>query len=714
MTSKSADIKDLSPIARPRSVAIIGASNNEFSVSGRPLKYLRREFKGGIYPVNPRYEEIQGLKCYPSIKDVPEAVDTALIAVSIDRLFAILEECAEKEVKSCIIVTSGFAEVSDETGAVYQKQLKDFIERTGMLVCGPNCIGMVNLPLKAITTFSPIFENHSFAEGNVALVSQSGALGHAMVTIASEAGIGFNFIISSGNEAGLTTEDYLEFLVQDPETEMILGYVEGFRDANRIYNIGSKARENSKPIIILKVGKSQVGQKAAMSHTAALTGSSAIYNTVFRQTGIIEAQDIDELVDYAVGFRSKKYPKGSGLAIVTASGGAGILMADKAEEYGLSVPELKPETRSQLEEIIPAFGSSMNPVDVTGQILNDTTMFKRCINILLKDPEIHMVVVMLSTATGSLAEQMANDIADVADSTDKPVMVIWSSGARFGDNGKQILAERKVPCYQVPSKACRVLAAMKRYQDFLDSKHKEPLINDQPIDLNLVLEILEQAPQTIGEYTAKRVLKQYGISVTKEEIAKNAEEAVSIARKIGGPVCLKIESPDILHKSEAKAIRLNLKSDDEIISAFNEIMNNANNYNSNAWINGVLVQEMITGGQEVIIGINNDPQFGPVILFGLGGIFVEILKDVSRRVLPLTKEGAYEMVKEIKAYPLLVGARGREKMDINAIVDTLFKVGQLAGDFKDNIAELDINPLLVLPTGQGVKVVDSIIIKKTK
>ena len=701
--------RNLTPLFQPGSIAVIGASSNPVSISGRPLKYLKQGFDGEIYPVNPRYESVQGLKCYPSIKDVPGEVDTALIGVGIQRLFPILEECADKGVKSCIILSSGFAE-ADQEGETYQKQLKEFADRTGIAVCGPNCIGVVNLPLKALASFSPVFEHAAYQTGKVALVSQSGALGHGMFTIAQEAGVGFNYVISSGNEVDLTAGDYLDFLVDDPDTDMILGYLEGWRDGKRFFDLAARAKERKKPLVFLKVGKSQVGQKAALSHTAALTGSNVTYGIVFRQMGVVEAGDLDELIDYAVGFLPKKYPKGGNLAIVTASGGAGILTADKAEEYGLDVPELEGETRRKLEEIIPSFGSAMNPVDITGQVLNDPAMFKKAMNILLEDPDIHMLAVMLATSSGELAEQLANDIADVATSTTKPVFTIWSSSFKFANPGPQTLQERGVPCYQSHGRACRVMGALHRYSEFLCS---ETLIGKETghAETAAALEILQQSPGNLGEYSAKKVLQQYGISVTREVIATARDEAVVVAEQIGYPVCMKIESPDILHKSEAKAIKLNINNNKEAALAFEEVLANARSYKPEAIINGVLVQEMVSGGQEVILGVNNDPQFGPVILSGLGGIFVEILQDVSRRVLPLSKAEAYRMIREIKAYPLLVGARGREVLDVDALADALVKVGQLASDLEGEMAELDINPLLVLPDGQGVKVVDALIIR---
>ncbi|MEW6661775.1 MAG: acetate--CoA ligase family protein [Bacillota bacterium] len=709
-----ATAEELRSFFYPRSVAIIGASNNLDSISGRPVKYLASNgYQGKIFPVNPKYNEIAGFQCYPSVGDIPGEVDMAIVAVSVQRLFGSLEECAAKGVKNAVIFTSGFAEVGKE-GEQLQERLGALAQSSGMRICGPNCIGTVNLPGQVVASFSPIFDAAGFQTGQVGLVSQSGALGHGLFTFAAEAGLGFSYVISSGNEVDLTTADYLRFMIEDPVTRVIMVYLEGWRDGEEFFNLARRASQQKKPILVLKVGRTQVGSKAAMSHTASLTGSDAVYDALFRQTGVIRADDLSDLVNMAIAFVSGKIPTGNGLAVVTGSGGAGILMADHAEVHGLALPEVGGETRAELLKIIPPFGSAMNPVDVTGQVLNDTTLFRKTMAILLADPQIHMITVMLSTASGQLAVQLATDIAAVANSTEKPVVVTWSGAKNLALEARQLLKERGVPCYDTPGQTAQALGALTRYGRFLQMRKDCQVLAAsaayEPVkDLSWLQQVTTRA---LTERDSKKLLQAYGIPVTREGLAATAGEAGALAEKIGFPVCVKVESPQIMHKTEAKAIRLNLSTREEVETAFREVTANARAYSPTAEIRGAVVQEMVGKGIEVILGVNNDSPFGPVIMFGLGGIFVEILKDVSRRIAPLTREDAEEMVREIKGYPLLQGVRGEPPADVEALVDTLLKLCELAVDLRGEIKELDINPLIVLPRGRGVKVADALVIRK--
>ncbi len=709
-----ATAQDLKSFFYPRSVAIIGASSNLDSISGRPIRYLADNgYEGAIYPVNPKYSEIAGYQCYPSVAAVPAEVDMAIVAVSVQRLFDSLEECAAKGVKNAVIFTSGFAEVGEE-GRELQQRLADLARRSGMRICGPNCIGTANLPGKVIASFSPIFDAAKFAAGPVGLVSQSGALGHGLFTFAAEAGLGFSYVISSGNEVDLTTADYMRFMVEDQATRVIMAYLEGWRDGEEFFTIARRAKEQKKPILILKVGRTQVGSKAAMSHTASLTGSDAVYEALFRQTGVIRADDLSDLVNMAIAFVPGKIPSGNGLAVVTASGGAGILMADHAEVNGLVLPDLDGHTREELNQIVPSFGSTMNPVDLTGQVLNDTTLLRRAMHTVLADPRVHMVTVMLSTSTGQLAMQIATDIAAVAAATDKPVVVTWSGARGLAPAARQLLKEKGVPCYDTPGQTARALSALVKYGQFLNRGEEGPALATgsdkvQSVDCSWLREVTTPA---LTERDSKKLLQSYGIPVTREGLATSAAQAGELAESIGFPVCVKVESPQIMHKTEAKAIRLNLGTRAEVEEAFREVVANAAAYNPQAEIRGAVVQEMIGQGTEVIVGVNNDSSFGPVIMFGLGGIFVEVMKDVSRRIAPLTRAEAEEMVAEIKGYPLLQGVRGRPAGDVGALVDVLLKVSRLAVDLREDLAELDINPLIVLPEGKGVKVADALVIKR--
>ncbi len=709
-----ATAEELRSFFYPRSVAIIGASSNLNTISGRSLKYLATGgYAGKIFPVNPKYSEIAGYSCYPSVADIPEEVDMAVVAVSIQQLFGSLEECAAKRVKNAVIFTSGFAEVGEE-GRELQQRLADLAQRGGMRICGPNCIGIVNLPGRVVASFSPIFEKNRFQPGPAGMVSQSGALGHGLFTLAEEAGLGFSYVISSGNEVDLTTADYLRFMVEDPVTRVIMVYLEGWRDGEEFFAVAERARRQKKPILVLKVGRTRVGSRAALSHTASLTGNDSIYEALFRQTGVIRADDLSDLVNMAIAFVPGKIPEGNGLAVVTASGGAGILMADHAEAHGLALPELEGKTREELLKIVPSFGSVMNPVDVTGQVLNDTTLFRKAMSILLADPRVHMVTVMLSTSSGQLAVQLATDIVAVASSTEKPVAVTWSGARGMAAEGRQLLKENGIPCYDTPGQTARALGALVKYGQFLRKAEGKQVtavgrLHAPETGLGWLREV---SSQSLTERESKKVLQAYGIPVTREGLATTAAEAGELAEKIGFPVCVKVESPQIMHKTEAGAVCLNLSSREKVETAFREVLANTRNYNPSAEIRGVVVQEMAGQGIEVIVGVNTDSLFGPVVIFGLGGIFVEVLKDVSRRIVPLSRADAEEMVSEIKGFPLLKGVRGRPPADIDALVDVLLKVSRLAVDLREDISELDINPLMVLPRGQGVMVADALAIRK--
>jgi len=709
-----ATAEELRSFFYPRSVAIVGASNNPESIGGRPVKYLAGNgYQGKIYPVNPKYSEIAGFKCYPSVADIPGEVDLAIVAVSAQLLLASLAECGAKGVKNAVIFTSGFAEAGEE-GKQLQERLGALAKNSGMRICGPNCFGTVNLPGQLVASFSPVFEQTGYKTGPVGLVSQSGALGHGLFTMASEAGLGFSYVISSGNEVDLTVADYLGFMIEDPVTRVIMIYLEGWRDGAEFFNLAQQAFMQDKPILVLKVGRTDVGAKAAISHTASLTGSHAVYEALFRQTGVLIANDMSDLVDMAIAFVPGKIPTGNGLAVVTASGGAGILMADHAEDHGLVLPELSGLTREELLKIIPPFGSAMNPVDVTGQVLQDTTLFRRTMNILLTDPGIHMVTVMLSTATGQLAQRLAADIAAVATSTKKPVAVTWSGAKGLAPEARQLLKDQGVPCYDTPGQTARALGALVRYGQFRRKKRGNAatdadIIRQTAVDTGWLQEI---PSRTLTERQSKKMLQSYGIPVTREDLVTTFEEAGDLAEKLGFPVCVKVESKDIAHKTEARAIRLNLSTREEAEAAFLEVTANARSFSPTAEIKGAVVQEMVGKGIEVILGVNNDSPFGPMIMFGLGGIFVEILKDVSCRIAPLTREDAAEMISEIKGYPLLQGVRGGPPADMDALEDTLLKLSKLAVDLRGEIEELDINPLIVLPRGQGVKAADALVIKK--
>ena len=709
-------VKDLKYFFSPRSIAIIGASGNFDSISGKPLRFLKEHgYQGKVYPVNPRYDELAGLPCYKSILDVPEPVDLVLIAVSYKLVLLVLKQCVEKKVKFATIFSSGFAE-SGEEGKMLQQEIAQLAKESGMGIVGPNCQGSVSLKDNAIGGFSASLGVKPLLIGPIGYVTQSGALGYSIFSLAQESGVGFNYIASTGNEVDLHTLDFMEFVLEQDDTKMVISYLEGIKDGKQFIRLAERALELGKPVVTLKAGRSDVGQKAASSHTASLTGSDVVCDAFFRQKGIIRVDDIENMIDIAALMQHiPELPQGKNLGIITTSGGGGILVADEAADMKLNVPELDPDTKKIIMEVIPAYGSALNPVDVTAQVINEAGDFKKVLDAVIMHPKIDALVIVITQITGQSGARMAEDIVKIANLTKKPITVAWTTSNNLVGDNLNILANGGVQYYKSPVRAARAMGALMNYSSF----RKEYLTRIKSVhDISIpqqtresAILLLSKTEKNLTEHQGKELLALYGIPVTREKVAASEQDALHIANSIGFPLALKIDSPDILHKTEAGAIKLNINSQDEVVAAFNEICQNAKKYNPDARINGVLIQEMVKGGTEVIVGVKNDPQFGPTIMFGLGGIFVEILKDVSLRIAPINRDEAIEMVKEIKGYKVLTGARGRPKSDIDAIINVLVRVSHLAIDLQDSISELDINPLLVLEQGRGAFVADTLVIK---
>ncbi len=697
-------------LAEPSGIAIIGASRNFSTINGKILKYLLKHgYQGKIYPVNPKYEEIAGLTCYPSVSAIPDLVDLALVAIAAPRVPLILRECGSKGVRGVIIFSSGFAETGQE-GRKIQTEITGIAKEFGMRILGPNCLGMLNVPLGLTAAFSASLEVETIKPGSVALVSQSGAVGFMLFNLLQEAGIGVNLVVTTGNEADLTAGEALSYVVEDSTTKVVLTYLEGLRDGKSFSLTAQKAAESGKPIIALKVGNSASGQKAAATHTAALTGSAAAYNSYFQKLGIIEAFDSDEVVDFAQAFVPGKLPEGSKVGIVTMSGGVGILLADRCEEAGLKVPELTPVMQDRLNKVIPSFGSAQNPVDITAQSLNQGDEFKKCLKILLESDEIDMLIVAITMATGQLAEKIGQDIAQCALESDKPLVVSWSVG-QIAESGFNVLREAGVPLYHSPARAAKALTMLNSYAAF--TKEWEA---PRPVEVNesrraKVHEMLKAGSRTLTERDTKKILDLYDLPVTKEYLATNSQEAVAKAVQIGYPVVMKIDSPEILHKTEAGGVAVDVCSASQVEAKFAEIVTSARVYDPTAQINGVLVQEQVPPGLEAIVGLQCDPVLGPQIMFGLGGIFVEVFKDVVLRPVPLSRDEAARMLDGIKGTPLLCGVRGRPPVDTEALIAVLMGISQLAVEVGEDILSLDLNPVTVMEQGKGAKILDGVIVR---
>jgi len=709
-------LQDLDSFLKPRSIAIIGASTDVDSINGRPLKYLLdKKYPGNVYPVNPKYESILGVKCYPDILSVPEVPDLALIAVNARVAVRILRDCKQRGVKNCIVFSSGFAEAGNEET---QAELDRIAGTPGMRICGPNCQGMINLFDSVFATFSAAAGPEDLRLGPAAFVSQSGALGFSTFNMAQERGVGFGYVVTTGNQVDLEVSEVAHRILQDARVNVAICYLEGVKSVENLRASAQAARDAGKPLCVLKVGKSSAGQKAAMSHTAALTGSSEVFDAFARQENLVVLEDIEEVIDSAAIFGPGKLPGGRGIGIITSSGGAGILMADRCEEKGLVIPELGPETQDLIRKYIPPFGSARNPVDLTAQVVNEASQFRICLDAMLERPELDVIIVVMTMIVGQSGDQVAADVIDASSKTSKPLVVCWTIGPETGPMVGR-LARAGVPTFTSPAACARAVARLVSYAErkrVLEGREERAGARAKPAASPVAGQALDRlaAGTPLTEYQAKCVLRAYGIPTTREAIATSAEEAASIAREIGYPVAMKISSPDIAHKTEAGALRLGVGDEQQVKQAFREVMENSRKYSPSARLDGVLVQEMITGGTEVIVGASRDPQFGPVVMYGLGGIFVEVLKDVSLRVAPIGQDEALDMIKQTRAYPILLGARGRPRADIEALAKVIVDVSRFAAEHAGVLRELDINPLLVLPEGKGVRVVDALMVPEQR
>jgi len=687
----------------PKTIAVIGASIDPVKPAGHPVfSLIENGFKGDIYPVNSKYKEIAGLKCYPSIEFVPGGVDVAIIAVPAKGTIDILHECIRKKVKAVIILTSGFAEAGSD-GRQMQEEIVRLARENNILLCGPNSQGIFN----ALNGMSAGFGITKLATGDnnfkfYGFISQSGGFGTSMYIMSSETGIGFTYFVSSGNEAGLTFPDYLVYMLNDENTKVVGGYLEGVKDGRKLFNAADMALEKEKPLILIKSGRHAAAAKAAASHTGSLVGSDRVYSSFFHQKGIIRVEGIEELNAVLSVLAAGPLPKGNKIAVVASSGGSGVLVSDKCVSAGLEVVPFAEDTRKKLDAILPSFGSSANPVDATSQILAEPDLFLKCLKVVLDDPNIDIVICERGPWEGNGNTNYMKALVEASRATEKVLMIFMLGSELLGREEVQFLRANRIPVARSQDFAVRVIGRVAQYSDRLRkiNKAKSFPMHVGGIDKNRVKRLLDgiESGQALSESLSEQLLSAYGIPCVSGRLAKSQDEAIEIAYSIGFPVALKIDSPDIQHKTESGGVKLNINNDKELLAAFTNIMENVAKRNYDAHINGIIVQKMLTGGTECIIGVKNDEVFGPTVLFGIGGIFVEALDDFSVRICPLSPLDAREMVSEIRGHRILSGFRGAPPADKNAIYDILLRVSQLAMDFPQ-IKEVDINPLIVFSDG---------------
>jgi acetyltransferase len=716
--------KNLQYLFNPRSIAILGASSNFNKVSGRPLSYmLRFGYPGKIYPINPKYEEISDVKCYPTVKDVPGEIDILMVIIPAKEILPNLELGLEKKVKAAVIVSGGFSEVGEE-GRKLQAQLTSFARDTGMLIYGPNTTGFLSLVNRAVATFSQGLEViEEMIPGRTGLITQSGAFGAAIFVRAMRVGLGFSHWAATGNEADLEFCDFLEYMVDDPHTHVIAGFLATVNDGQKLIQGLDRAAQKGKPVVLLKVGDTEAGKRAAYSHTGTIVGSTRAYDAVFKQKGVIIARDMAQLIDHAMALASTALPKGKKVGIMTESGGGGVLLTERCSELGMEVSEILGPTREKLKEVVPSLGSVKNPVDLTGQSLGNPALVKEAVKVMLESDEFDVVVPLLLMSKAT-AEKKAKDLSELfhQHKGHKVMVACWPEGPR---EWIKFLMEKGIHVSATPSRCARTLGALVNYASFLKKYHKASALESDVIEalpgdrkeraLEVIREVENKGEGRLNEYEGKRLLKAYGIPTAEEGLVTSLEEAVEIADKIGYPVVAKLISPDIPHKTEAGVVALNIEAESKLRVVFQELMDRAKAFNPDARVDGVLIQEMVSEpGVETIVGVSHEKPFGPTILFGLGGVFVEAMQDVAIRILPITRKDAEDMVQQIRGYTLLKGTRGRNPVDMEALYSVLLKAGCLAYDLKEIIAEIDINPLIVMEDGKGTRAVDALVLLHEK
>ncbi len=681
-----------------RSVAVLGASDDPTRIGGRPIAYMKEAgFAGPVYPVNPKRETVQGLPAYPSIADVPGPVDQVIVAVAAGQVLPTLEACAQKGVRSAVVFSAGFAEMGPE-GAKAQDEIAALARRTGMRVLGPNCLGVFNAEAGLVSTFTTTIDRGPPFPGHIALVSQSGAYGSHLYYLCRLKGLGVTHFVTTGNECDVTVAETLLAFAEDERTSMIVAYAEGVTDGDLLIEAFETARRNEKPVAFMKVGRSAVGAEAISSHTAALAGADRVYDAVFRQFGVHRARTTEELIDIAYAARKKVYPAGRALGLVTISGGAGVLMADAASEEGFDVRPMPEDAQRRLKELLP-FAAPRNPVDITAQAFNRMDLVARNMEIMLGEGDYDAVLAFFTTVPGSslgkpLREAMSEGIRGYGDRLIALSIVAPEETVKaYEDDGMLV--------YEDPTRALVALRALTRFGEWFAKGRERPAV--PPADTPL-------PDGALDEHRSKAILRAAGLPVLDERTAATAADAAAAAEAIGFPVVLKVLSPDILHKTEVGGIRVGLGDGAAVAAAFEAMMAEVRSKRPEARIEGAIVAPMVSGGVETILGVTRDPVFGPVVLFGLGGILTEVLEDVSLRVAPFDREEALSMIHEIRGVKVLQGARGAPPADVDALADALVALSRFAAAHADDLETLDLNPVVALPEGRGCIALDALVV----
>lgn len=692
----------LDGLFRPRSIAVIGASRKKGHLARELLhNIVAYEFEGKVFPVNPRSDVVHSIKCYPSVTDVPDDVDLAVLVVPRDHVLAAAEECGRKGVKGLVVISSGFREIGKE-GVERERQLLEVLRRHGMRMIGPNCMGIINTDpeVRMNATFAP----SPPARGKIGFLSQSGAMGVAILESANRLGLGISMFASMGNKADVSGNDLLRYWEDDPDTEIVLMYLESFGNPRNFTQIARRVTRKM-PVIAVKAGRTAAGAAAAASHTGALAGAEVAVDALLSQCGVLRAGTVAELFDYALAFNSQPLPKGRRIALLTDAGGPAIMATDALVAAGLELADLSEATRTELAVGLSPDASVRNPVDMLGQASGED--YARCLRRLLADPGVDAVICLYVPPVMHDPVEVAHSIFGAAQGADKPVLcvlmardeVLAAIQARGGPS---------LPVYEFPESAARALAAMARYREM---RERDPgVLPTFAVDRAAAESVFRAAAAEGREHLsvveASRVFAAYGLRFARSRLAKDRESLRAAVREVGFPLVMKISSPDIVHKTEIGGVVLDVRSAEDAGVAYDALLHRAKSAHPDARIDGVLCQEMVQGGRQMIVGMSHDPAFGPLLMTGLGGIYVEVLRDVAFRIHPITDRDARDMVDSLRAAPLLRGVRGERPVSVDAYVEALLRVSQLVGDFH-GLRELDVNPFVVGETPEESVAVDA-------
>lgn len=688
---------NLDHLFNPRAVAIIGATQDARRAGGAPLWSLTHlGYAGKVYAVNPRYRELDGRPCYASVESVPERCDLAVIAVPATEVPNAIEACGRAGIDRAVILSAGFREIG-ERGAELEARLQAALKVSGVRAVGPNCIGMMNLRNRVFAGFGSAFRKTDWRGGPVAMISQSGGFAYSIMTYCEEAGIGFDHMVSTGNESSLGALDFIDYFLEDEGTELIAVYLEGIPDGKRLRALGQRALDIGKPIAMWKVGNTRTGSRAAVSHTANLTEDYDWYRDAFREGGFIEIREIYDLIDAVRMFRARKTPRGNRVAIVTASGGAGVLLADACEQSGLALPSLTESTLETLKPVVPDFASTANPIDITAAIAQNEPAFRAASEAVWHDENVDMLI--LRSYPGRDAPVWAENFVRAARASDKPVLVSLSGTQREAAAWLPLLDAAQVPWFEAPSRlvyAASALNAFARKREHARVPGARPVAK-QPLPV---------AARAWDEVEAKRLLKSYGVATPARQFVAAGQEGALDAGTVRFPVALKVVSPDLPHKTEAGGVTLNIADMAQLRHEIDAMALRIRASCPEARLRGWLIEDMAQG-VELIVGALNNRSFGPLVMVGMGGVYAELFKDVARRYAPIDAAAAREMILSLKGAPMLQGYRGRPPCDIDAVCEVVSRVSWLIADHADRIAEMEINPLIV--GGSAAYAVDAVI-----